>query len=114
MVVTAALLTWWAVARARRSSHADAPVTSPVGDSAGGYGSAMDDELDLAASDGDGDGDEGLLDRMRNMPVGTLDPNIVGDAGPTDVPPGTDPPGAGDLSGFEPVPDDEAVGDPMD
>lgn len=35
---------------------------------------------------------EGLLDRMRDMGVGTEDPNIIGDAGPTDVPPGTDPP----------------------
>lgn len=85
---------------------------TPVGESAGGYGSPMDDELDLAATDADAG--EGLLDRMRDMPVGTLDPNIVGDAGPTDVPPGTDPPAEGDLLGFEPVPDDEAAGDPLD
>ena len=37
------------------------------------------------------DQDETLLDRMRDMGVGTEDPNIIGDAGPTDVPPGTDP-----------------------
>lgn len=38
--------------------------------------------------------DEDLLDQLREMPVGTNDPNIIGDAGPTDVPPGTDPPSA--------------------
>ena len=38
--------------------------------------------------------DEDLLDQLREMPVGTNDPNIIGDAGPTDVPPGTDPPRA--------------------
>jgi hypothetical protein len=31
------------------------------------------------------------------MPVGTRDPNIIGDAGPFDVPPGTDPPQEGEL-----------------
>ncbi len=36
--------------------------------------------------------DEGMIDRLRDAPVGTNDPNIIGDAGPTDVPPGTDPP----------------------
>ena len=49
----------------------------------------MDDEADIPTVEDD---DESLLDRMRDMPVGTLDPNIIGDAGPTDVPPGTDPP----------------------
>jgi hypothetical protein len=34
----------------------------------------------------------GLIDRMRGMGVGVEDPNIVGDVGPTDVPPGADPP----------------------
>jgi hypothetical protein len=38
--------------------------------------------------------DDGALDRMRDAPVGTNDPNIVGDVGPTDIPPGQDPPGA--------------------
>ncbi len=66
-----------------------------------------DDETDATAGDqeaaeagsgadaeGEGEGEErqGLLDRMRGMGVGTEDPNIVGDAGPTDVPPGHDPP----------------------
>ena len=32
-----------------------------------------------------------LLDRFRGTGVGLEDPNIVGDGGPTDVPPGEDP-----------------------
>lgn len=35
--------------------------------------------------------DENVLDKLREMPVGTNDPNIVGDVGPTDIPPGADP-----------------------
>ena len=35
---------------------------------------------------------EDILDQLRDMPVGVNDPSIIGDAGPTDVPPGTDPP----------------------
>ena len=34
-----------------------------------------------------------LLDRFRGTGVGVEDPNIVGDAGPSDVPPGADPDG---------------------
>ena len=34
--------------------------------------------------------EEGLLDKVRGGGVGTEDPNIVGDVGPTDIPPGTD------------------------
>lgn len=34
---------------------------------------------------------QGLLDRFRGTGVGVEDPNIVGDAGPTDVAPGSDP-----------------------
>lgn len=34
------------------------------------------------------DEDEGLIDRMRDSGVGVEDPHIVGDVGPTDVPPG--------------------------
>lgn len=37
---------------------------------------------------------ESLTDQLRDMPVGVQDPNIIGDAGPTDVPPGSDPPGS--------------------
>ena len=35
--------------------------------------------------------DESPIDRMRHSGVGVEDPHIVGDVGPTDVPPGTDP-----------------------
>jgi hypothetical protein len=40
----------------------------------------------------DEDEHEGILEELREMPVGTNDPNIIGDAGPLDVPPGSDPP----------------------
>ena len=53
----------------------------------------MEDERETDASDED----EGVLDRLREMPVGTNDPNIIGDAGPLDVPPGSDPPQEGEL-----------------
>lgn len=36
-------------------------------------------------------GGDSVLDDLREMPVGTNDPNIVGNVGPVDVPPGTDP-----------------------
>jgi hypothetical protein len=32
-----------------------------------------------------------FADRARDTGVGVEDPNIVGDVGPTDIPPGTDP-----------------------
>ena len=38
---------------------------------------------------------ETLLDRLRGAGVGVEDPNIVGDVGPTDVPPGRDDMGDG-------------------
>lgn len=47
-----------------------------------------------AEPEGSGDG---FLDRFRGTAVGTEDPNIVGDAGPTDIPPGTDGADAGGL-----------------
>ena len=37
--------------------------------------------------------EELVADRLRGSGVGTEDPNIVGDAGPTDIPPGSDPDG---------------------
>lgn len=37
------------------------------------------------------DHEEHLTDRMRHSGVGVEDPNIVGDVGPTDIPPGADP-----------------------
>ena len=40
-------------------------------------------------------GRESLIDRLRGTGVGVEDPNIVGDVGPTDVPPGRDPGGDG-------------------
>jgi hypothetical protein len=43
------------------------------------------------------------LDRLRDAPVGTNDPNIVGDVGPTDVPPGEDPPALARQVGEEPA-----------
>jgi hypothetical protein len=46
----------------------------------------VDDDIEV------NDEDEGVLDRLRDMPVGVSDPNIIGDAGPTDIPPGGDPP----------------------
>jgi hypothetical protein len=36
---------------------------------------------------------DSLLDELRESPVGTNDPNIVGNVGPTDIPPGQDPHG---------------------
>lgn len=38
---------------------------------------------------------ESLIDRLRGTGVGVEDPNIVGDVGPTDIPPGRDPDGGG-------------------
>ncbi len=59
------------------------------------------DEFDVpageAAADLD-DEDESLLDRMRGTGVGVEDPNIVGDVGPTDIPPGSDGVGDGLLA----------------
>lgn len=36
---------------------------------------------------------DSLIDRMRGTGVGVEDPNIVGEVGPTDIPPGPDPDG---------------------
>ena len=47
-----------------------------------------EDEMDVTSDD-----DESALDKMRDTGVGTEDPNIVGDVGPTDIPPGRDPDG---------------------
>lgn len=44
---------------------------------------------DEAESAPEADG-ESVLDKLRDSPVGTNDPMIVGDAGSTDVPPGAD------------------------
>jgi hypothetical protein len=54
-----------------------------------------ENEFDEAVSDEDATQEGGimsrLVDKARGSGVGTEDPNIVGDAGPTDVPPGKDP-----------------------
>jgi len=47
--------------------------------------------------------DESFLDKLRGGGVGTEDPTIVGDAGPTDIPPGTDGGGSPLISTDEPV-----------
>lgn len=54
---------------------------------------------DPAAPDEDAEApeDKSLLDRMRGTGVGVEDPNIVGDVGPTDVAPGSDPDAGADL-----------------
>jgi hypothetical protein len=57
----------------------------------------------------DNDGDS-ILDRLRGTGVGVEDPNIVGDVGPTDVPPGRDPDTEGGL--FADPPDPMASVDP--
>ena len=50
---------------------------------------------DLPADDTDAESEldekQRLLDRFRGTGVGVEDPNIVGNVGPTDVPPGEDP-----------------------
>ena len=55
-----------------------------------GYALGMDDEQNQHP--GEAYPLEETLDKLRDVPVGTQDPNIIGDAGPTDVPPGSDPP----------------------
>ena len=42
--------------------------------------------------------DDSLIDRLRGTGVGVEDPNIVGDVGPTDIPPGRDGEGDGLLA----------------
>jgi len=50
--------------------------------------------------------EDGFMDKVRHTGVGVEDRNIVGDVGPTDIPPGGDPDGAGrDVPWVE---DDEA------
>lgn len=62
----------------------------------------MDHQDALPADEDQEDHEEGILDRIRDMPVGTSDPNIIGDAGPTDVPPGSDPPARVENADVEP------------
>lgn len=58
------------------------------------------------------DDDEAVLDDLREMPAGTNDPNIVGNVGPTDVPPGTDPRGDQELVTEDPQRPTEADDEP--
>lgn len=46
---------------------------------------------------------ESVLDKLRDSPVGTNDPMIVGDAGPTDIPPGDDGDAVGDDGRLPPT-----------
>jgi hypothetical protein len=55
-------------------------------------------------------GGDSLIDRLRGTGVGVEDPNIVGDVGPTDIPPGSDPdsdPASDGLFADAPVPADD-------
>ncbi len=56
---------------------------APVGEEAGAEWDESDGSAEAA--------EEGALAAFRDSPVGTNDPNIVGDVGPTDTPPGRDP-----------------------
>ena len=55
----------------------------------------MDENTDENSGESSG---ESLLDRLRGTGVGVEDPNIVGDVGPTDIPPGSDGQGDGLLA----------------
>lgn len=58
----------------------------------------LDTPGDKQPEDADADESDTLVDRLRGTGVGVDDPNIVGDAGPTDVAPGRDSPGDGLLA----------------
>jgi hypothetical protein len=45
---------------------------------------------------------ESIIEELREMPVGVNDPNIIGDAGPLDIPPGSDPHEEGEFTGEVP------------
>jgi hypothetical protein len=66
------------------------------------------DEPEIEQDTGHEVGHESLLDRLRGTGVGVEDPNIVGDVGPTDIPPGRDPDTEGSLFADPPVPLDPA------
>jgi len=52
---------------------------------------------------------ESIIEELREMPVGTNDPNIIGDAGPLDVPPGSDPHEADEFVVDDDTDEDDAV-----
>ena len=45
---------------------------------------------ELVDEEAAGAGDERLIDKLKGGGVGTEDPTIAGEVGPTDIPPGTD------------------------
>lgn len=49
-----------------------------------------DQDLGQDGAELDEAGEETFLDKLRGAGIGTEDPTIVGDAGPTDIPPGAD------------------------
>lgn len=59
----------------------------------------------------DENADDSIVDRLRGTGVGVEDPNIVGDVGPTDIPPGADGEGDGLLAD---PPDPTASVDPAE
>ncbi len=61
----------------------------------------------MSGMDDDENGRASLLDRLRGTGVGVEDPNIVGDVGPTDIPPGSD--GEGDGLFADPPDPSESV-----
>ena len=59
--------------------------------------------------------DDSLIDRLRGTGVGVEDPNIVGDVGPTDIPPGSDGEGDGLLADPpDPLASSDEVLEPVD
>ncbi len=73
-----------------------------------GRNGAMTDafEPDTEQPDDDEPGPS-LIDRLRGTGVGVEDPNIVGDVGPTEIPPGRDPDSDDGLFADAPVPADD-------
>lgn len=55
------------------------------------------EEVEGVATDEEQPVEDENLQKLREVPVGTNDPNIVGDVGPFDVPPGRDPHKEGEL-----------------
>ena len=53
------------------------------------YDDALSDDEPQPEAEPDAGGD-GFLEKLRGSGVGTEDPMIVGDSGPTDIPPGPD------------------------
>lgn len=60
----------------------------------------------MAVDEQDEEEHQSLIDRLRGTGVGVEDPNIVGDVGPTDIPPGRDPDTEGGLFADPPGPVD--------